>query len=504
MALFPQPPPPARKWGLDFNFSRAIADADRSPYEVRSDLGLPFTRVADCAYPPFMSASAVERLQDQWDARECDVFLVFPVAPMFKSFLAYAAALVEQCDVSEVDTSFPRWVDAAVSRRGWEFIERIDASACSRRLLCTHSPPWLFPCRNSGLPRKPFPNGWTHSALAAHASYTASSVDNGHPPRIAVMVSDPRLMIMKEMQFALLILQGHQENDVDFNFPRLLEYLTHRSQEGLLPGYGGGGIITAAAWAEAEAADPDRVRLFFIEDFILQPEVAMRGLARFLDAPTISDATGQVILRAGEIGSLQRESRTTPAGDLLDLQHIGSVIEDFEKLLASVPDAGRGDWEEFIGLWLNSSNSRMVSMAQSALAHSAWDPPRWWAAHSARLCRPCLFFPRGTCVHDDCGFCHGPNHAKPKRPSKSRRQRKRGMNAGDRTPSPCESERSSENRSLPSVDLEEPAPPAAYAAQGHGSAATANPFPVPAPVMWTPMSNIVIPVAVSAAGPGPW
>jgi len=86
-----------------------------------------------------------------------------------------------------------------------------------------------------------------------------------------------------------------------------------------------------------------------------------------------------------------------------------------------------------VGAWLESPNSIMVSYAQTVLAHGKWSPPIWWATHNARLCRPCLFFPRGKCTSDTCDYCHGPKHPKPKRPPKSKRATRKRF---DRTPSP--------------------------------------------------------------------
>ena len=49
------------------------------------------------------------------------------------------------------------------------------------------------------------------------------------------------------------------------------------------PGLFGGCIRASAAWAQAEAQCPNRIRLFFIDDFVMDPAVAMGGLASFFE-----------------------------------------------------------------------------------------------------------------------------------------------------------------------------------------------------------------------------
>jgi hypothetical protein len=91
-------------------------------------LGLPYNRIAGGAYPPYISSQEVERLRKEWTARGDDVFLVFPAEPVSSDFEAFSVALVEQLEVASVDAGFPRWLEAAVSCRGWEYVDAIDAS----------------------------------------------------------------------------------------------------------------------------------------------------------------------------------------------------------------------------------------------------------------------------------------------------------------------------------------------------------------------------------------
>lgn len=388
-------------------------------------LGWPYRLIGDCAFPVFCQPSAFSRLQSEFIARSNDVFLVFPSPPMLDEALTVSVALVEQRSLASVDVGFPRWIDAAVSRRGWKYIEAIDGWH-GRRCLTTHSPPWMFPASNLTLPGRRNGIGstsWKDKTDDAESSVTADG------PCIAVFITDPRYLIMKEHTCGKMI-----SGEMSHHGVQLSDFIDAAAQcgdGGNLVQIAGGCLETAIAWADAEARDPEKVRLFFLEDFVLQPAVAMRGLANFLSVSTISDATEAVVRDVPQFLA------TSPAECPPRPNKLGSIdqwVSDFEKHMVAAAYGVRTGWENLVKRWLMSPNPRMVTMAQCVLRREAWDPPKFWAAHSARVCRPCLFFPRGKCHDDVCAFCHGPGHAKPKRPSKSARQRRK-LNY-DRTPSP--------------------------------------------------------------------
>merc|ERR1719487_23027 len=112
---------------------------------------------------------------------------------------------------------------------------------------------------------------------------------------------------------------------------------------------------------------------------------------------------------------------------------LDNIVLDFERQLGRATKDVQLGWTKLVEYWLSSPNTSMISYAQTVLRHEKWAPPHWWAGHNARLCRPCLFFPRGKCNNATCEYCHGPNHPKPKRPAKSKRAARRRF---DRTPSP--------------------------------------------------------------------
>lgn len=233
----------------------------------------------------------------------------------------------------------------------------------------------------------------------------------------------------------------HDHPDVE---AALRHTLTINEDLAFSTGFCGGALRSSAAWAEAEARCPDRIRLFFVDDFVQDPAVAMSGLARFLGVSDISDATQQILRRSAHVLTLTSvlESESPQKmlekqlGNLRDLLNIGIVEElaqRFEVFLANESQDTQAAWESQLGRWLQSPNPRLVAWAHGALKHEPWNPARWWAAHNARMCRPCLFFPRGKCTDDGCTYCHGPGHRKPKRPSHARRKQRALQ---DRTPSP--------------------------------------------------------------------
>lgn len=199
----------------------------------------------------------------------------------------------------------------------------------------------------------------------------------------------------------------------------------------------GNSLCSTAAWARAEAMYPDRIRIFFTEDFLMQPEVAMRGLARFLQVPEYTSATDNAVQQASRLAGIKQWNECTlhpkKEYNVLRSASVEEVVLEFERRLGMLPQDLQAGWAQLVESWLTSPNSRMVSYALSVLNHDRWNPPSWWVAHNARVCRPCLYFPRGKCDSDSCGFCHGSGHLKPKRPSKGKRAARRRV---DRTPSP--------------------------------------------------------------------
>mmetsp|Transcript_545 Transcript_545/g.1751 ORF Transcript_545/g.1751 Transcript_545/m.1751 type:complete len:480 (+) Transcript_545:116-1555(+) len=472
MVKLPEVPQPKITWGLCGNFGKHNFPAEMcQKTQLSPVIGVPSVDIDGVKCPPWFVHEEVERLKGDWSARCDDVFLVFlnTCNAGYSGFEAISIALIDQCDVASVNLDFPRWIDAAVSRRGWGYIEAMD-NYQDRRCFTTHTPPWAFPASNIGLsamPRNCSSNfgsdlsdgevsslssgSTTVSSAASVGSFMSSTASSRRPsdagssigstvtpgggPQIAVFVADPRYVLMRDLESGLRISRGLQCEDFrdDFTVVEMLEeMLSNDMQVSWLTS----SLCTLWSWALAEAQHPDRVRLFFIEDFVLQPEVALKGLASFLQvpSPSVSNATERTIQQAVDLINRTLDWPAPVRLPHLDSQErINTYIVDFEKQLAAAPDWLQGAWQHMMERWLQAPNPRMAAQASYVLQHQRWDPPRWWAAHSARLCRPCLYFPRGKCTDEQCTYCHGPGHHKPKRPPKSRRNRRTRY---DRTPSP--------------------------------------------------------------------
>jgi hypothetical protein len=404
-------------------------------------LGLPYRKINNAAYPPFFSANETTHLQKQWTARPDDVFLVFPIetphCPNSNAFEKFAVALVEQMDVNSVDLEHPRWIDAAASRRGEAFLDYLDSQK-KRRVLTTKVPPWRFP---------------SNSFHYCPCDTSAGPVDANGMPLIAIFADDPRSMVMRELATALeLSTKWTNKRRGQQDTPELIELINAMVRNDCMDTSGlsvlGNSLRTVAAWARAEAMFPDNVRIFFMEDFVLQPEVAMRGLAKFLQVPEKTTATEMVIHESARLAGCAYSPNefgkfSLPQSSVLPQQpwvkilssSIESLVVEFETQLSTAPEEVQTGWDKLLQIyWEQSPSMRLASYARVALHHERWDPPGWWVAHNARVCRPCLYFPRGKCHDDHCGYCHGPDHPKPKRPAKNKRASARRR--FDRTPSP--------------------------------------------------------------------
>jgi hypothetical protein len=190
-----------------------------------------------------------------------------------------------------------------------------------------------------------------------------------------------------------------------------------------------------AAWAAVESDCEEQVRLFFLEDFVLEPELAIQRLAQFLEVRAldlpIEDFKWQL--------------------DSLDLSD--ARLEELEKGLAMLSDAAWSDLEMLLNSWLDSPNPRLATLADQMLQRPApiAGITDWEERHLAGTCDPCIFALRNACRNgSSCSYCHLPGHRKPKRASKRKRdQKKTRISRACRIPSP--EWRSGDNLAIASV-----------------------------------------------------
>lgn len=285
----------------------------------------------------------------------------------------------------------------------------------TRRCFTTQMPPSAFPCRNlHELRRKSEEVAAQVLTESSHQLDAVSSLDLPFPC-IGVFIADPRFMLMRHFDvFA--------RSQTELGIVNYLEALFGVSNEVLWfqP------VHNALDWAKVADDCPQHVRLLFLEDFVLQPDMAVEGLVHFLGVPKVSTTTEDVKRQTERLLSSPDSGSNTGT--------VKQFVEEFEKGLAASSQDVQLGWERFLQQWLHSPNPRMSSMAICALRHEPWIFPKWWIAHSARLCRACIFYPRGACRNDECDWCHAPGHpAKTKRPAKGKRALKQRH---ARTPSP--------------------------------------------------------------------
>jgi len=194
-----------------------------------------------------------------------------------------------------------------------------------------------------------------------------------------------------------------------------------------------------AFWAKQEALKPDRVKLFFIEDFIKEPEIAIKDLSDFLGMPPTDEVQAKVTQRM----TLQKAGGLfwKMDGSSGELEHLELVVRQFEEFLAELPMRVQDIWNEKVSLLPSLPQPRLSWLTLSLRQHNLAAVPHWWIAHCARLCKPCSYHPRGLCrTGDFCSYCHDESHRiELRRDSKRVRMRKRRQRERyriSRTPSP--------------------------------------------------------------------
>lgn len=260
--------------------------------------------------------------------------------------------------------------------------------------------------------------------------------------QLAVFVADPRFLIMRTAQTWEAMGNCIRESCKHCHDNRQLQgCAAHNFLETYLANEAhlvGEEMRRLSFWALEEDRQPGRVKLFFVEDFIADPNLALRGLARFLGVPEESEVVKtatQDHLDAKTFGLLY------PRSGMLELQHILAVVRDFEEELAELNGSLQAAWEDKVALWLSLPNLRMASLAQHMQKHQFWVAPEWWIQHTAGLCRPCSFAVKDKCKNGDaCIFCHSPSHRSELRrlsmKERLRMKRRESLSMRDRTPSP--------------------------------------------------------------------
>mmetsp|Transcript_5914 Transcript_5914/g.10568 ORF Transcript_5914/g.10568 Transcript_5914/m.10568 type:complete len:409 (-) Transcript_5914:329-1555(-) len=369
--------------------------------------GFPHKRIGDAAFPPFIEATNILNLPRNLRLQKDDVLISIPAGLM--GDIQVMELLINLCEHQlPVERDDPLRPCAFKD----QLIERNGSGVSSSKSNCyfTLLPPWLLP------------EEWW------------SSDDHG---KIVVMTSDPRYLLMRQPHFwrfvsAQCLVEAAPASMCD-GACYIQSYLESSAQ------LGGEELQKLAFWAKQEALQPDRVKLFFIEDFINEPEMAIKHLSGFLGMPPPDEVQAKVTQRM----TLQKAGGLfwKMDGSSGELEHLELGVRQFEEFLAELPMAVQDIWNEKVSLLPSLPQPRLSWLTLSLQQHNLAALPRWWIAHSARLCKPCSYHPRGACKSGEfCSYCHHESHRiELRRDSKRERMRKRRQrerNRISRTPSP--------------------------------------------------------------------
>lgn len=413
-----------------------------------------------CMMPPACRVAAVRQIRDSWHPKESDVLVAsvglctshFKILqPVMKLIEQQSGAFQRQAKPtpSIPANSLPcgrvssmqhhelfceRGLEVLASKGGLDAIDRVESSS-SRRCLISKLPPWIFYPDND----QEFP-GQSSIQDVGRSSSSDESVSSGPESlqrKIVVLCSDPRYLLMEELKLLrkwpmVMCSDGSIKRDVDADTLDILEAFIRNDFA-----IAGGIMKKLVGWAKEAVRRPSEVRLFFMEDFVLDPSSAMRGLARFLSLPESSEATLNAIK---EVEACHPMYQNVPSGPspVTVLDQVQQLTVEFERNLCALSPGLQDLWQDQIGSLMLLSHPRLTDLAGPLLQHARWKPLQWWILHSAELCRPCTFFAKDRCrVAAMCDFCHLPGHQpKPQRPSKKERLRRDRRRNHGRTPSP--------------------------------------------------------------------
>ena len=386
--------------------------------------GFPHKRLGPHRLPPFLSANAVLSMKATWPRRPGNRYMVLP-----QGFTALDAnidvfvALAEHKNIDHVEKeeckcirpnfpNFPSIKALPIPSRLQQRVLEFRASQPGIEMPATG--PLGHSCFFSKLPPEFHPI----------SSFDSKTMPDIPDEKVAVICADPRYLIMKEVAMLPILakIMGRSLQDEE-----LRDFFKSSLNQSL-------DIQNMVAWGRLEQVRPHQVRLFFAEDFVLDPETAFRGLARFLGIdhaetlPTLLERLPDICSK-GLFNSCKGP----------EIEVIEGLTKKFELELAKLPFDVQATWQDQVLNLLSLPNQRLATLGQLVAKHEQWKLPHWWIAHSALLCKPCTFATRGLCRNGNlCGFCHAPDHQRSNRPSKKERQRRdRRRQAMARTPSPA-------------------------------------------------------------------
>ncbi|CAE7711598.1 unnamed protein product [Symbiodinium pilosum] len=212
--------------------------------------GVPHKRVGDVILPAFLQTQHLGSLSDKWQVSENDVLLalspgLFPNIQVLEPLFALAGDALP----ADATPGLPVGGACAFRQRMLELENSEEMTREGSRCLFTLLPPWLLPI-----------NGTRRFG------------------KTAVFLADPRYLIMRQHKLWEIFKTcmnskgkgcgNNQLDESDF----LRAYL---EQDCSLSGEE---MQRLARWAVEEYRQPDKVKIFFVEDFVAEPDDVWSGM----------------------------------------------------------------------------------------------------------------------------------------------------------------------------------------------------------------------------------
>eukprot|EP00931_Biecheleriopsis_adriatica_P102072 TRINITY_DN77099_c0_g1_i1.p1 TRINITY_DN77099_c0_g1~~TRINITY_DN77099_c0_g1_i1.p1 ORF type:complete len:482 (+),score=89.50 TRINITY_DN77099_c0_g1_i1:106-1446(+) len=404
--------------------------------------GIPHKRLDNCMFPAFVDTAAIASLKNTWKAKNATYFVVprmlgFPSSQGLELCIALAENWEPELVSTSLQPEFWKNFPGRIAHTGSQMLNAFqkgtptpmppeDFQAYMGRCL-----EWIAQLKARGVRDRSLEGGKCFitklppslmpavEACSCDVQRMASSSDldrdvRSESPRreqIAVFCADPRYLMMCDFKLLTGVLEQFSKASPDFD--GFLEFL---SQSACSP------LKAMIEWAKLEASRPSQVKLFFIEDFLREPEMTLSSLYDFLGLRKDSESLLLETVTQEMQVCLHSCQMLFGDGDhgVPELQVMHNMVQEFEAQLALRPGAALA-WAEQSSEFLQLCN--MGSPFPSKMLPPSL--PWWWEAHEAGTCRPCTFARKGMCRNSAvCGFCHGVHEAPKARPSKKTRMRR--------------------------------------------------------------------------------
>eukprot|EP00418_Pyrodinium_bahamense_P073778 CAMPEP_0179102200 /NCGR_PEP_ID=MMETSP0796-20121207/47290_1 /TAXON_ID=73915 /ORGANISM="Pyrodinium bahamense, Strain pbaha01" /LENGTH=279 /DNA_ID=CAMNT_0020800069 /DNA_START=37 /DNA_END=872 /DNA_ORIENTATION=+ len=260
--------------------------------------GMPHKRIGNVVIPPFLQASAVVALRDTWKPRSGSTLIVVPrgLGPPDVDALGLLVALAEQWSPEAIK---PESLRLKVSHNQFSPSDMMKTLVAGGKLQVPRHPfiertlecrtghgqePTDHRCFLTRLPPSLIPVSTLQGSERRHERWADVDTEDESDCRVpeggakvVVICADPRYLVMQEY---MRVKQFHDIYQVEIGSNEPLEvarFLELGLQASMIQS-----LKTLTEWAREELRRPLQVKLFLIEEFVSEPDMALLGLARFL------------------------------------------------------------------------------------------------------------------------------------------------------------------------------------------------------------------------------